>query len=233
MGLIACPVPGKAKSKMLCDAFIKGAPKSAEGRVFYGVKAGNYREWTIARNSGEPFWFIDNSMFDLLRGVTYRVTKNALQHTGDGECAVDHVTNCRFRIEPWRDPAAPGRVLVVEQSQDHMRYTLRGDQWLHSALRAYAGSDIHWRRWSAGKPKIQQTLARDLATTKVLVTHNSAAAVMAVLAGVPVDCAPECAAFCMNGASDADRLRWANVLMDNEFSIRQLKDGTAWRKLNP
>jgi len=232
--LIGFPVPGKAKSKMLVDAFIAGAPRDAVGSVFYGVKEGNFADWCRVREKGHDFYFIDNSLFDPLRGVTYRVTKNALQHTGDGETKINHLFQDRngLCMKPWRSrDEARGRVLVVEQSQDHMRYTLRGDQWLQGALRKYAGSDINWRRWSANKPKVQQSLPVDLAGARVLVTHNSAAAVMAVLAGVPVDCAPECAAFGMNYSDD--RLRWANVLLDNEFSTRQLKDGTAWRKLNP
>ena len=38
MGLTLWPVPGKAKSKLICNAFAAGAPKSAKGSVFFGTE---------------------------------------------------------------------------------------------------------------------------------------------------------------------------------------------------
>ena len=45
MALTAFPVPGKEKSRRLCEAFVRGAPKDAEGVVFAGVKDGNVLSW--------------------------------------------------------------------------------------------------------------------------------------------------------------------------------------------
>lgn len=232
MTLIACPVPGKAKSKMLCDAFIAGAPKSASGYVFYGVKAGNFTDWKRARASGEDWYFIDNSYFDSARGSQFRVTKNRLQHDGRGESDGKRFARLAEKIHPLQSWNMHGRVVFVEQSDDHMQYTLMGDPWLDPVLLAYAGDPaFHVRLWSPNKPKIQVTLAEDLIGARRLITHTSAAAVMAILAGVPVDCAPQCAAFGMTGKPD--RLPWASVLADNQFTLDELKNGLAWRTLNP
>mgnify|MGYP001397753575 CR=1 FL=1 len=38
MGLTMWPVPGKAKSKLICSAFAAGAPKGASGSVFFGTE---------------------------------------------------------------------------------------------------------------------------------------------------------------------------------------------------
>lgn len=236
MTLAACPVPGKAKSRMLCEAFIEGAPKSAKGAVFFGVKAGNYTEWLRARASGEDWYFMDNSHFDgASRGTQFRVTKNALQHSGYGESDGRRFARLDIEVKPWR-VCPQGHILVVEQSSDHMAYVLdrrqreffaRGMQDLQR-LR----SPIRLRPWSSDKPGLQKTLAQDLVGCRFLFTHTSAAAVMAALAGVTVVCAPECVAFAAYPGMSA-RLQWAGVLADNQFSIDELKDGTAWRTLNP
>lgn len=226
--LIACPVPGKAKSEMLCKAFIAGAPWHAQALVFYGVKAGNYRDWQAALASGVDYYFIDNSYFDQVRGAQFRVTKNALQFTGTAQTDGARFAALGIELEPWI-AGYEGYALLVEQSDDHMRYTLRGQDsgWfkhppqLHGAV---------CRPWSADKPTIQQTLADDLTGASLLVTHTSAAAVMAIIAGVPVQCAPECAAYGINADNRLHRLQ---VLADHQFTLDEMKDGTAWRKLNP
>jgi hypothetical protein len=51
--------------------------------------------------------------------------------------------------------------------------------------------------------------------------------VMALLDGVRVMCAPECAATYAN-----NRRRWASVLADNQWTIDELAAGRAWRGLN-
>lgn len=232
MGLTGYPVPGKAKAKLLCDAFIDGAPRNAEGAVFYGVKAGNHEDWLRVLKSKETFYYIDNAYFDQTRGTRFRVTKNALQWTPRAE----HSTCERFlklgvAIQPWRHATDKGYILICPQSDDHMRYTVgwTGRNWLRETLARYDGDRVKVRAWSADKTTIMQTLSEDLRDARCLVTHTSAAAVMATLAGLPVVCDRQCAAFGMYGR---DRLWWAGVLADNEFTIEEMKDGTAWRMLN-
>lgn len=228
--LIACPVPGKAKSKMLCDAFIAGAPWRAQALVFYGVKAGNYRDWQAALVSGVDYYFIDNSYFDQTRGAQFRVTKNALQFTGDGESDGKRWAALGIELQPWnRWP--DGHMVYVEQSPDHMLYTLGNGAGMPGAPpHGYGNGERRWRPWSANKPKLQTTLTDDLTGASLLVTHTSAAAVMAIIAGVPVQCAPECAAYGMNANNRLHRLQ---VLADHQFTLDEMKDGTVWRKLNP
>jgi len=82
MGLTLWPVPGKAKSKLICNAFAAGAPKSAKGSVFFGtegVMSAFQKAKAKAAAGQEPFFYLDNSYFDKHRGIYFRVTKNALQ----------------------------------------------------------------------------------------------------------------------------------------------------------
>lgn len=228
--LKAYPVPGKAKSAMLCQAFIDGAPKSAKGSVFSGVKAGNFEDWKRVRASGEDWYFIDNSYFDgASRGVQFRVTKNRLQHTGLGESTGERFSRLGIAIEPWVS-RPDGYALVIEQSPDHMRYTLGLSGYWHKEK---VHGPIKVRPWSADKPKIQTALRQDLDGARILYTHTSAAAVTGALAGVPVVCDPQCAAYLVNPWDMDERLQWASVLADNQFTINEMKEGLAWRTLNP
>lgn len=230
--LIGYPVPGKAKAKMLCDAFIAGAPRNAEGAVFYGVKQGNHADWLRVKAKGIPYWFIDNSYFDQTRGTQFRVTHNALQWHGHAASSGARWGRIASPILPWQEDRA-GYILVCPQSEDHMRFTLgyQGD-WLKDILGVYgrAGYDVRIRAWSADKPHLMRSLADDLAHASVLITHTSAAAVMATLAGIPVICDPQCAAHGIDPAGD--RLWWARALADNQFTLDEMKDGTAWAMLH-
>lgn len=232
MGLIAIPVPGKAKSKMLCDAFITGAPKSATGTVLYGVKATNAEAYRAMRRAGGDFYAVDNSYFDQTRGTMFRVTKNAFQCTAqlDDETDVTRFAATGAVIEPVVH--RKGYVLIVEQSQDHMDYVAE-DAGTFYALTKYlrAKRNTRTRAWRADKPTLMDTLAQDLGGADMVATHSSAAGVMAVLAGIPVQCSPFCVAYGIRPWDD--RLRWAGVLADNQFTLDEMKDGTAWRKLNP
>ena len=229
--LIGFPVPGKAKSAMLVDAFIAGAPRAAIGSVFFGVKEGNVGDWRRVLHKGGDWYFLDNAYFDKSRGTMFRVTKNALQHTGIGETDGLRFDRLGIPIRPM-DFNRPGGVLVVEQSLDHMHYVLNDPRGLHHLLVGISPSVQTWRYWTANKPKAQTTLAEALRGARMLITHTSAAAVEATLAGVPVRCDLRCAAHPEHWAEQG-RLQWAGVLADNQFTLNELKDGTAWRKLNP
>lgn len=229
--LRAHPVPGKAKSKMLCEAFIAGAPRDAKGAVFYGVKAGNAEAYRAVRRAGGDFYTIDNSYFDQTRGTMFRVTKNAFQCTSRLD---DETDGTRFAatgavIEPYAPRV--GYALIVEQSQDHMDYVAE-NVGAYYALTKYLRSTrkTRTRAWRADKPTLMATLADDMAGADLVVTHSSAAGVMAILAGIPVTCDPSCVAY--GNRLWADRLRWAGVLADNQFSINELMNGTAWQAVS-
>jgi hypothetical protein len=245
MALIACPVPGKEKSKMLCEAFIAGAPKNATGFVFYGVKAGNHAQWMNARRSGMDWYFIDNSYFDLTRGTMYRVAKNRLQHDGEGDSDHKRAMGIEgFHILPFNSHRE-GYILIIPQSEDHMRYVLdeaNPHKWL-ARMKTWAGKEGKVREWRADKPALMKTLQQDLAGARLLATHTSAAAVEAVLMGVPVVCERASAAWKFSRGNQGDptsgdpaslssRLRWAAVLADNQWTIGEMKEGVAWRSLN-
>lgn len=248
------PVPGKAKSKMICEAFAAGAPRNAVGHVFFGVTDANLAAWNKVykpRGGGEDFYYIDNSYFDKARDVQFRVTRNALQHRGLGASDCKRFDALGVNIEPWRKPKAL-RMLQVPQSTDFMCVIARSPSWLPDRItilkKELRGASVKDRAWDRNKKALVKTLQQDLDETDLLVTHSSAAAISAVLAGVCVSTSGSTPAYTYSvqmehivkaqawGCLESlipDRRQWAGVLADNQFTISEMKDGTAWSMLHP
>jgi hypothetical protein len=225
--IIPVPVSGKKKSVDICKAFIAGAPKTANGFVFYGVNETNISQYRVAKRSGLPVWCCDNSAFDCVRGVQFRVTKDRYHHAGRGE-----TDGCRFaalglKVAEPRDPA--GFILGVEQSPSYMKCVANDDYWLAKGLVAYSRHPWRIRNWNRDKRAAMSTLAADLALARLTVTHSSAAAVESLLAGVPVHVSPMSPCY---GVAMEDRLRLFGVLADNQFDLTEIRNGTAWKALN-
>jgi hypothetical protein len=233
--LTACPVPGKKKSADLVAAFIEGAPRDAVGRVFFGVTEGNLKEWRQALAGGEPWFYGDNAYFDATRGDQFRFTKNRLQHDGEGESDGKRFDALGLSIEAKpRDPGGPGYVLCVPQSPDFMRLVIdyRGGDWIEHH-KAQLKGPFRVRKWSPDKLALQRSLPQDLVGARMVLTHSSAAAVSAVLAGIACHVSVYSAAFHQRTMRDAaERRRWASVLADNQFTVEELCSGYAWGVLN-
>jgi hypothetical protein len=235
MGLIARPVAGKKKSELICQAFIDGAPSHAHGEVFYGVDASNIKHWNRVLRARAPYYYCDNSYFDSVRGTQFRVTKNAMQvdtrkYQSDG---------CRF--DALDLPIAPaqcnadGHWVLIEQSPWFM--SLIGEpEWFSETGKWAAGTGrkVVARRWDADKLKIQATLSADLVGAWGLLTHSSAAAVTALLAGIPVrtDRAHAIAYVRVSSDNSVDGRQQAfGVLADHQFTLAEMKEGLAWAKV--
>lgn len=232
--LTACPVPGKKKSADLIAAFIRGAPKDATGLVFYGVTEGNVSQWRAALRGSVPWYYIDNSYFDCVRGVQYRVTRNRIQHDGEGGSDGKRFDRLGLSIEAPRDPFAEGYVLCVPQSEQFMRLVIeyRGD-WIEDRKQHLGPAVFRTRDWSPDKLTIQRTLPQDLEGARMVLTHSSAAAVSAVLRGIVSLVSPYSCAFRQATIHPAaERRRWASVLADNQWTISEMQNGKAWEMIN-
>lgn len=221
--LVPIPVPGKQKSLDICNAFIAGAPKHATGYVFYGVNESNLNAYRSAKASGLDVYCVDNSAFDCVRGVQFRVTKNRYHHDGKGESDGRRFAALGLKVaEPRR---VEGVALMVEQSPSYMKCVAGDPGWLG---RHMLSTNI-LRPWNRDKAKAMTTLAADLAHARLTVTHSSAAAVESLLAGVPVLVSPMSPCY---GVPMEDRLRLFGVLADNQFTLAEMRSGFAWEKLN-
>lgn len=232
MALIACPVKGKKKSADICAAFIAGAPDWAQGRVFYGVDASNAQEWRSAQKASAPWFYLDNSFFDSVRGQQYRVARNALQinamsHASDGK----RFDALGLPISPMRNNLK-GHVVIIEQSPSFMQF-VGAPNWYSNEVALWK-CNKRLRPWSADKLKLQTSLHGDLVGAWCLTTHSSAAAITALLAGIPVvvDQMSAVAGLRLSTDNSVDDRRQAfNVLADHQWTLNEMKEGMAWAKL--
>ena len=207
--------------------------------AFYGV-VGIEHLLRRAIAEGREWWYGDNAYLDAVRGKYFRFARNAMQWP----YAPPDYARLRaigVTVRPWR---RSGRnVVVVEQSEHFLKLCGR-EYWLGNALRAIkAQSDrpVKVRRWSRDKAKAVRGLAADLKDAWCLVTHMSAAATEAVLAGVPVFVSGPCAAVPMASGDLANietpkypdgREEWAARLAAAQWTMDELRSGLAWRTLN-
>lgn len=230
------PIRSKRKSRVLCEAFAKGMPWSAPRcHVFYGVNETNLDQWHDVLASGEPWYYIDNSYFDKVRGgiddprAQFRITKNRMQVRAAGLASDGkRFAALGIGLRPWQHNP-DDHTLFVEQSPAFMRDIAEDPGWL---ARASAIGHLHRRvrRWSADKPRLATTLADDLRGARLLVTHSSAAAVEALIAGVPISVSVMSA---LHGYRNGDdRLPILNVLADNQWTLDEITSGKAWEWLN-
>lgn len=262
----AYPVAGKQKSFDLCRAFLDGAGGGkivTDGRlrpgpaVFYGVNDSNENVWRQVLAEKREFFYIDNSYFDAVRsgvqldqqaGHQFRVTRNGFQCLPDGqETDGTRFAALRVPVHPWR---TPGKLIVLCPQSDHfMRVVVRaGRHWVdeHAGplMEFWPQFTLKVREWSPHKRELASSLIADLDQAAFLVTWSSAAAVTAILYGVPAISLGVSAASGLIPARTmytslstdwrpptAERLRWAGVLADNQFSIAEIRQGLAWQKV--
>lgn len=239
--------PGKVKALRLCETFAAGVNAAGGSAalhcgplperllpgaaVFYGVTPATAHLWAQAKAEGRDWFYIDNSYFDVSRGTSFRVTKNRLQHSGAGVSDGQRRAALGVKVSPQR--SGGDLALICLQSDAFLKNIAGVDPvfWLRCSL-DYAqslGLPVHVRQWDANKTAQARSLHDDLKHAAVVITHSSAAAVEARLAGIPVNCAPVCAAY---NVAPEDRDRWADVLADNQWTLAELRDGTAWKALN-
>jgi hypothetical protein len=251
MSVVGYPQPGKMKSLQLVGAFVEGAGGTLvpHGRVlrpppaaFYGT-AGIEDVFNAARARGGWF-YLDNSFFNATRGTHFRVGRDALQGP---LCAPDYA---RLRaigadVKPWTRSGS--HVLIVPQSDYFMREIagVRGgvDAWrcdVIERLRRHTDRELRTRGWQRDKIALGRSLAEDLVDCWAVVTHASAAAIDALLAGVPVFLTGATVALEM-GLSQLEaiesprrpdgRQAWAARLAASQWTIDELRAGVAWRAL--
>lgn len=244
--------PDKTKSQTVLQAFAAGcggrlasttAKELEPGDcVFYGVRPAWKHLWEQARREKRDVYYADNSYFDCSRETYFRITRNALQCDGLQAVWSDEgaarLKALGISIKEWR---TDGEHIVVCPQTDEFTKVVAGYEgdWLADAtawLHLHTDRPIRVRGKGGARP-----LAEDLRGAWALVTHMSCAAVEALIAGVPVFCTGRCAAQWM-GSSDLSmietpyyperRQEWAEVMAANQWTLAEMRDGTAWKALN-
>jgi hypothetical protein len=238
------PTLGKPKAKVLLDAFMAGCGDLKQNAaVFYGVNETNIEHWREVRRFRRPYYSIDNSYFDQTRGfkephAQFRITKNAFQVRAN-ELKSDGLRFAALgiKLQPWRHSTATSHTLVCPQSDAFMRDIAQypGD-WVKGTMQSLAhASPVVFRAWGRDKLKAASSLSQDLENAHLLVTHSSAAAVMAIISGVSVQVSSMSALwgrqFDTTDDADGGRLAALGVLADNQWSLDEIRQGKAWKWL--
>lgn len=246
----AYPVHKKKKSIDICESFIDpiGGAAAYSGELregpafFYGVDDSNKHFWEAAKKRGD-FYYCDNSYFDSARQEYFRVTKNRLQHSGMGASDCERFDSLGIQIQPWR---SKGKHIVVCPQSDYFMRVIAGYQgsWISDVqhkLGEVTPRPLRLRLWSPDKTKLSSTLNEDLVGAHCLVTYSSAAAVSAILSGVPALCSYEhCAAApmsigCIENIEEPyhyqTRREWAGILADNQWTLDEMRSGLCWEML--
>lgn len=235
--LVCYPQPGKARSRLVLDALATGW-RDGDATAFYGV-VGIERQFQAARAG--TWIYGDNAYFDSGRGKFFRFARDAFQVSELQAPDFERLSRLYVKIKPWR---RGGRhVVVVEQSAHFLGVSGAGSDWLRRTTEdvgRHTDRPLSIRPWSRDKAGAAATLAADLEGAHALVTHMSAAANEALLAGVPVFVTGACAASPMASGALAEierpryssgREEWAAGLAASQWTLQELRDGLAWRTL--
>jgi hypothetical protein len=247
---VAYYAPGEETSPMWAFAFAKGCsgyqmPHDFQldppEPLFDGPVAafGSPPLWPLLRQTwaeGRDWYYGDHAYFG--RRVFYRITRNAFQHDGRGASTGSRFKGFSRDIDPWHKTGH--HVLICPQSATYC--ALHGfdvRQWLKTVvatLRRYTERPIRIRWKRQGTP-----IASDLWNCWAVVVHSSAAALDALIAGVPIFVLAPFAASARMGLADLSQIEspyypedrepflWA--LADHQWTLREILDGLAWRTL--
>ncbi len=235
--LVCYPQPGKTRSRLVLDALAAGWG-GGDATAFYGVVG--IEERFRAAQAG-TWLYGDNAYFDALRGGFFRFARDAFQVSELQP--PDHVRRAAqgLWVRPWQRLGK--HIVVVEQSTHFLGVCGAGSDWVRRTaeeIGRYTDRPLSIRPWSRDKAGAAASLAADLEGAWALVTHMSAAANEALLAGVPVFVTGACAASPMASGSLAEierpryidgREEWAAGLAGSQWTLDELRDGTAWRRL--
>lgn len=241
-------VPTEFTSPKFAYAFAKGCHGTITEDLDYlfpGPVAlfGSPPVWPLLRQAqaeGRDFYFADHAYFG--RGWCYRITKNRYQHNGQGPLSTVGLGRlerfARRTVQRWKKAGA--HILICPQSEVY--FSLHGldrNAWLWSVtstLRKYTDREIKVRYKASRTP-----IAPDLEDAWAVVVYSSAAALDALLAGVPIVTLAPFAASVSMGLTDLsqieapiypdDRERFLSVLADNQWTLPEIMRGSAWKQL--
>lgn len=235
-------VPHEKTSPMFARAFAQGCggvvwPRSYAGGQWAGFGSPeNWHDIQRVMASGQDWFYGDHAYFQ--RHRYYKITKNALFHKGVGKSDMKRIKMFHNKALKW---VRGGKVIICPQSDAffRLRHNTTQEDWINSVV--YELQKFSDRRFVIHQKRDTKPLKECFSDTHCVIVHSSNSALEALMHGVPAICLADCVASNMarNSISDIENLmypdnryEWAGVLADNQFTLAEMADGTAWRKLN-
>lgn len=240
----------KPKALAVAEAFARGCNGStssvdmkqlvAGDAAFYGVRPRWAHLWEQAKREGRTWYYVDNSYFDAAREMQFRVGVNRTQAISEKRSDGSRLKRLGVEVKPWRRSGR--KVLVTAQTDEFMECVAGWPQqsWLehvaaHIPDRFKQDIAVEVRR--KGDIPLQEALA----DTWIVITHSSACAVEALIEGIP--CVVTDSRSPMHVMSTPfgqiesplypdGREEWLARLADSQWSLDEMRDGTAWRAIN-
>lgn len=236
-------VPDERTAPLFARAFARGCGGKIVREYTPGAWAGfgspiTWDSLKRAQAAGDDWYYGDHAYFG--RGIFYRATKNAYQHSGE-PCAADLARGktCLHRlgisVRPWNRRGK--NIIICPQTEGFFeRHGYPRGTWLSGVLNALEGVTdrpvlIHQKRDI--KP-----LASSLKDAWCVIVHTSNAALDALMAGVPVICTGVCPAGTLglsevaqveNPVYPSGRLEMAATLAANQWTLEEIAQGQCWK----
>lgn len=186
-----------------------------------------------ARRNNLNFYYGDHAYFK--RFLYYRCTKNALQHSGDGNEDPTRFNKLGVPILDWKQKRGDKILLCPNSEMFYTFWSTTQKDWLDSTieeLRKYTDRPIIMKQKTDSK-KLEHYFPQ----TWAVVVYTSNSAVDAAMAGIPAFATEQCAGLLV-GSKDLslienppmpdDRERVAAVLANNQWTLEELRRGDCW-----
>ena len=247
-------VQGSGAGKIYHFRDLKGLPE--ETLTMYGILAGSGEVYKQCEDEGKDFYFMDHGYFTNAHVSPHwlRITKNKhCQNVLQNRPTDRYEKYFKKEIKPWHK----GKKILILPPTNAIANFFNATEWLDNTLKTLKQNTD--RKINVREKPYNPTVIKDHvgATVKIdrptnhqgkinwddyfaMVTYNSNTLVESLENGVPVFCDPMCAASPIaetdfskiETPNYGDRIALFSSLAYNNWNLKEMADGTAWRMLN-
>lgn len=235
-------VPHERSSPLFAKAFAKGCGGRVLEKYEDGIWAGfpspvNWPDLERHITDGKEYYYGDHAYFG--KHEYFRVTHNAIQHTGLGDTNGIRLQKFWPRPKPFKREGA-SIVLCPHSEHFFVRHGMTQNGWIEDTrqeLRKYTD-----RRIIVHHKRDNLPLSFMLRKAWAVVGFKSMSALEAIMHGVPAVSTGECAvsSLCTKLENiekpyypdDCHRMKVAGVLADNQWTLAEMASGKCWRDLH-
>jgi hypothetical protein len=253
---VSYAVPGERSSPKFAAAFAAGCGGRAVNMPS-ALQPGDFAAFCTpplwdhlrtAQQTGRNWYYADHAFFTPRRGKYFRVTKNAYQYqpsVGDLRAATpDRFLAQHVDLWPdWRRNNGGSAIVICPNSVPYMaRFGIDAQRWTLDIVKQLGQLTdrpliVRWKTQAARRP-----LYVDLHDAWAVIVYDSASAIEAIVAGVPVFVLAPHATTRMMGCADLTQIEspvfpdgreqfiWA--LAEHQWTLPEIAEGRAWKTLH-